>query len=142
MAEIPFMANRLLRKIPQNSSPAMFSIRMVYFRRLKGWLILMSIMKPTSANNMVAAVAISSFGRENTLPQTTRELTASTSVRPAGRAFSRTFRINRPSIRFLLGSSASRKPGAPMVNNHESARNSQSGIGILFYRYGAERSGI
>ena len=25
---------------------------------------------------------------------------------------------------------------------HESARNSQSGIGILFYRYGAERSGI
>ena len=71
---------------------------------------------PVAASSMVAAVAMSSCGSENTSPQTTSAPTASTSVSPAGRAFSSTFRRKFPCIRSLFGSSAKRKPGMPMVN--------------------------
>ena len=42
--------------------------------------------------------------------------TITKSVRPAGRAVSSTLVIKCPLMMFLLGSSASRNPGTPMVN--------------------------
>ena len=93
-------------------------LRMIiaYFILVRGLLIRIKIMKPTTARSIVAAVAISPSDSPNTSPQTTSAPTAKTSVSAAGSARSSTFLRKLPSMRAWFGSSASKKPGMPMVN--------------------------
>ena len=83
---------------------------------LNGWLILIIIMKPTTAISNVEAVAISVDGILKTCPHITSADTAKKSVNPAGNAFNSTFPRKWPLILDLLGSSASKNPGIPIVN--------------------------
>ena len=84
-------AKRLLRKMPQRTSPVTLSAKIPYLIGVNGLLILIRIINPMTHKSIVEAVAISSLGREKTLPQTTSAPTARTSASPAGRALSNTF---------------------------------------------------
>ena len=96
ISDMELMAKSLPKKMPENTRQNTFSARIPHFIRLKGELIFPRIMKPTTASSKVEAVAIYYFGRENAWPQITKAPTATTSVSPAGRALSRTFRMKCP----------------------------------------------
>ena len=114
--DMSLSANSCLRKMPQKISPAMLRMIIAYFILVRGLLMRIKIMKPTTARSIVAAVAISPSDSPNTSPQTTSAPTAKTSVSAAGSARSSTFLRKLPSMRAWFGSSASKKPGMPMVN--------------------------
>ena len=114
--DIPVIANSFGRKMEQPKSPITEPTHTHPRSQLNGSQILNKIINPTMARSIVPAVEMSVSPSPNVCPKTAMAATASTSVRPAGRAFNTTFVRKCPLITSLFGWNARKNPGIPIVN--------------------------
>ena len=103
------------KRVPARKAPAMQAIIRTTLQRLRGLLIISSIMKPTQHRSTVQAVETSGSGIPLDMASAENPNTAAQSVIPAGAAVLRTLNRKLPLILSLHGASARKKPGMPMV---------------------------